>query len=121
MHNGKAIVTDNFCSVDCYLIYIGEKRPDPNKYKPYRGKDPERKIIDDIFQRYYGCKKDPLLKRGVKPGTKRGEYNKPRLERNEKILKEQQRKQLLRERVRRYRQKKKEFELKRKEAQIHGM
>jgi len=100
-----------FCSEKCRLIYRGELKPDYSAYKIYRGSDPELKIIDDIFQKYYGCKQEQKKQRGVKPGMKRGEYGKPRLARMEEFKKEQERKRLQRERTRECRERKKKLEL----------
>jgi len=113
-----ALPGQNFCSEKCRLIYMGELPPDYSNCKPYKGKDPDKKLVDNIFQKYYGNKKEQPKKRGVKKDQKRGPYKKPRLERKQKRQLEMQRKRLHRERSKRHRQKKKHLELERKKALI---
>ncbi|MCJ7571816.1 MAG: hypothetical protein MUO82_08070 [Candidatus Thermoplasmatota archaeon] len=110
----EAVVGSNFCSEKCRFIYRGELEPDYSNYKPYTESDKKKKIVDYIFQKYYGCNQEQKKPPGVKPGTKRGSYNKPGLEKKEKLLKERQHKKSNRLRVRRYRQRKKELQLKQK-------
>lgn len=114
-HNGKYIDTDNFCSENCYLIYIGEREPSKKKYQVFQNLD--RQIIHDIYFKYY-CNGMPKKKPGVKPGTKRGIYKKPKIARLEKRQKEHDRKKKQRERIRKHRQRKKHSEIKRRQKFI---
>jgi len=115
-HNGKYINTDNFCSIECYLIYSGEIDPPKREHQTYD--DPERQLIHDIHIRYYGKEEKEPEKRGVKPGTKRGLYKKPKIIMLNKRQKERDRKKKQRERVRKYRERKKQSEVKRKQRLI---
>ena len=101
-----------FCSEKCRLIYRGELKPDYSHYKPYTGPDKEFREIDAIFQKYFGHHQPPKKKRGVKPGTKRGKYNQPRLERKAQFGEAQRQRRLRRERNQRYYQQKKELQQK---------
>ena len=112
-HNGKYIDTDNFCSVECFLIYSGEIDPPKREHQTYD--DPERQLIHDIYIRGYGQKEEEPEKRGVKPGTQRGQYKKPKIAKLEKRDKERHRKQKQREWTRKHRERKKHDEIVRKQ------
>ena len=114
-HNEKYIITNNFCSIECYLIYIGERDPPKKEHQTYD--DPERQLIHDIYFKYY-CDGIPKQKRGVKPGIKRGSYKKPKIARLEKRQKERDRKKKHRERSKKYRERKKHEEILRKKKLI---
>jgi len=114
-YDGKYIVTHNFCSEECYLIYIGEHDPPKKEHQTYA--DPEKQLIHDIYFRYY-CEEKEKKPLGVKPGTQRGSYKKPKLVRSEKRKKELVRKKKHRERNRRYRERKKSEEIERKQKII---
>jgi len=115
-HNGKYINTDNFCSIECYLIYSGECDPPKKEHQVFQ--DPERQLIHDIYIRHYGKDEKETEKRGVKPGTKRGQYKKPKIAKLEKRDKERHRKQKQREWTRKYRERKKREEIVRKQQLI---
>jgi len=115
-HNGKYITTDNFCSKECYLIYIGELDPPKREHQTYD--DPERQLIHDIYIRYYGKDETKQEKRGVKPGTKRGQYKNQKIIKLEKRQKEQDSRRKHRERTKKYRERKKREEVTRKQKLI---
>jgi len=108
-HNGKYIATDNFCSIECYLIYSGECDPPKKGHQVFQ--DPERQIIHDIYFKHF-CDGIPKKKPGVKLGIKRGSYKKPKIIKLEKRQKERDRKKRQRERVREHRERKKCSEIK---------
>jgi len=115
-HNGKYINTNNFCSIECYLIYSGERDPPKKEHQVFQ--DPERQVIHDIYIRYYGKEIKGPEKRGVKPGIKRGSYKRPKIARLEKRRKEQDRRRKHRERTKKYRERKRQSEIKHRQQII---
>jgi len=115
-HNGKYINTDNFCSIECYLIYSGECDPPKKEHQVFQ--DPEHQLIHDIYIRHYGKEEKEPKKPGVKLGTKRGQYKKLKIAKLEKRQKERDRKKKQRERVRKHRERKKQSEIKRRQKLI---
>lgn len=115
-HNGKYINTNNFCSIECYLIYSGERDPPKKEHQVFQ--DPKRQIIHDIYIRHYGKDETEQEKRGVKLGIKRGNYKKPKIAKLEKRQKERERKKKQREWTKKHRKRKKREETMRKQKLI---
>ncbi len=115
-HNEKYIITDNFCSKECYLIYSGECDPPKKEHQVFL--DHERQLIHDIYFKYF-CDGIPKKKPGVKLGIKRGSYKKSKIA-NKLNLKQKERdcKKKHRERSRKYRERKTREEITRKQKLI---
>jgi hypothetical protein len=69
----------NFCSIECRLIYRGDKKPKILERKKFD--DPERQHLHDLYLwalTDIDPRKPPVepMKRGVKLGSKRGPYKK---------------------------------------------
>jgi len=73
----KRINCSNFCSYECYLIYIGRKKPRVPERKKFD--DPERQHLHDLYLWVLTGvdPRKPIVepkKRGVKSGSMRGSY-----------------------------------------------
>jgi len=86
----KRINCSNFCSYECYLIYIGRKKPRVPKRKKFD--DPERQHLHDLYL-WALTGVDPRKsdvepkERGVKLGSKRGPYKKRKQRKAKKYTK----------------------------------